>query len=67
MYQFLDEQRTCSECNRLHDSSDFEEIYDRYGIYFKRVCYHCAPRVQAEIDRWRFDAGDAGESLEEDY
>jgi len=58
--------RECSECRRERPSHDFEWTYDRYGIPWRKVCYRCVPKAEAEIAGWIFDPADAGESLEPD-
>ncbi len=57
------EPRQCSECKAYAPNHTFEATYDRYGIYFGKVCGDCWDKAQERISQWVFDAGDAGETL----
>jgi hypothetical protein len=59
------ENRQCSECKNFYPIDEFEWTTDRYGIPWRKVCFGCYDKAQAENCDWTFDPADAGESLEE--
>ena len=60
--QFYD-MRICY-CGKEVDRADMRWTKDRYNVPYKLVCPECFPKVQAEIEDWKFDPSYAGESLD---
>lgn len=63
----MSDTRECSECQKTKDAGEFTWTHDRYGIPYRKVCWDCSGKVEAEVQGWVFDAADAGEHLEPDY
>lgn len=60
------EHRECPECRRMVPADELSWTHDRHGIPWRKVCEGCWRKVTNDISGWKFNAGDAGERLEED-
>lgn len=59
----MSELRQCNKCKEYSDNRTFRAVYDRYGIYFGKVCESCHDKAESEAKKWIFDPDDAGETL----
>ena len=56
--------RICGECKSEVSVQEFQWTYDRHGIPWRKVCFDCVDKASEQVADWKFDASDAGESLE---